>query len=135
MGERAQLVSPGGSAYTVAAETGAVLTTGLMETVAAPKAAPGEEQLLAPTTPVKPIYLVGWTAQEHTATATARLEILDAQGGKMLIPISLLADESIREFPFGSRIPASETGIQVPGGGLWLVRVTGTASVTVYYES
>ncbi len=82
-------------------------------------------------TPGQKLFLRGWAAQEDTGTAPAKLQLLDSPGGNQLVPITLAANESVREFvPVESE--AGE-GIYVATGGLWLSRLVGTTTVTVYY--
>ncbi len=85
---------------------------------------------IVPAAAGKTIYLRGWAASEDTGTGPARLQIFDAPGGNLLVPITLVSGASIREF-----VPpedAAQGGIATTTGGLYVVRVAGTSTLVVY---
>lgn len=85
---------------------------------------------IVPAAAGKTIFLRGWAASEDTGTGPAKLQILDAAGGNLIVPITLVAGGSIREF-----VPAesvAQEGIVTTTGGLYVLRVAGTTTVTVY---
>jgi len=53
---------------------------------------------IVPAVAGKTIFLRGWAASEDTGTGPAKLQILDALGGNLIVPITLIAGASVREF-------------------------------------
>jgi hypothetical protein len=55
------------------------------------------------------------------------LQVLDANGGNLVVPVTLAASGSIREL--------LDDAIYVPTGELYLSRGAGKSTVTVYYRT
>lgn len=98
--------------------------------VASASAAAGAAQTVYTPPTGNDATLKGWAAKEDTGSGGATIVIEDGQGN-MVVPITLSAGESIREFVPNMDTPEEFSGIRCPA--LAIHRLAGTSTVTLYY--
>lgn len=98
--------------------------------VPSPSAGPSAAAVVYTPPSGRDAVLKGWSAKEDTGSGPATVVIEDGQGN-MIVPITLTAGESIREFVPAMDTPEEYSGILCPA--LAIHRLAGTCTVTLYY--